>query len=214
MAITLKEWLEHNHSDEDLKALFYNMSSTLKYIHERNYFVQTFNTSQIKIVNEKKLGPIQYNTIVEVPKGESEEIKREDIYNLAFMQIGIYSNTLNVLKPNFLKEHFDSFTPFLPADDVPYYRGIATRGARVYYADYIEEKNRREIAKLEEMTEGEERGMQRVKTTAAGKAFNDRDTDRLYSDINRGESAFTTLVIIPVIMIVIGIVLSIIFLMK
>lgn len=216
MAITLKEWLKDNHSDEDLQLLFYNMSSTLKYIHERDYFVKTFNTNEIQIVDDNKLSPIQYNTVVQIPKGENEEIKREDIYNLAFMQIGIYSNTLDILKPAFLKEHFDSFTAFLPAGDVPYYRGVATRGARVYYSDYVDEKNKREIAKLEEMTENEgyEKGIQRIKSTTAGKAFTDQANDYLYSDINKPEAAFTTLVIIPVIMIVIGVILSIIFLMN
>ena len=193
----------------------YNCFFILKYIHERDYFVQTFNTNEIQIVDDNKLSPIQYNTVVQVPKGESEEIKREDIYNLAFMQIGIYSNTLDILKPAFLKEHFDSFTAFLPASDVPYYRGVATRGARVYYSDYIEEKNKREIAKLEEMTgEDDSKGIQMVKATDAGKAFTDHANDYLYSDINKPEAAFTTLVIIPVIMIVIGVVLSIIFLMN
>ena len=155
MAITLKEWLEYKHNDEDYQQLFYNMSSTLKYIHERDYYVQTFNVRQIEIVDEDKLGPIQYNTIVKTPDNYNEEIKRSDIYNLAFMQIGIYSDMLDILNPKFLKEHFDSFTTFLPADDVPYYRGVATRGARVYYSDYVDEKNKREIAKLEAITENE-----------------------------------------------------------
>lgn len=222
--IKLGDWLRYNHSDEELRKLFYNMSMNIKYIHDRDYYVKTFNLNEIEIVNPETLNPIQYNTIVRLNNSYNDEIKREDIYNLAFLQIGIYTEMLNVLRPEFLKENFDSFIPLLPEEDVAYYRGIVTRGARVYYSDYIDEKNKREIQSLQTATEGSSRiagnsnSKQFVKSTSAGKLYAsqlERETRNLYSDIdNRKDAAFISFLLFPILLITLGLVLSVVFLIQ
>lgn len=221
--IKLKEWLNYNHNDEELRKLFYNMSKNIKYIHDRDYYVKTFNLNEIEIINPETLNPIQYNTIIKSTDENNDEIKREDIYNLAFMQIGIYTEMLNVLRPDFLKENFDSFVPLLPEADVPYYRGIVTRGARVYYSDYIDEKNKREIENLQTAT-GEAtkssnlKGKQFVKATDAGRLYAaqaEKETRNLYSDIDsRKDAAFISFLLFPILLIALGLVLSVVFLIQ
>lgn len=211
MGIKLKEWLKYNHSDEEMSIVFYNMSKTMKYIHERNYYIKTFNLNEIEIENLENLNPIIYNTVVKAPMEYSDEIQREDIYNLAFMQIGIYTDTLNNLNPKFLKEQFDSFIPLLPEKDVAYFRGTVVNGARVYYSDYVEEKNKREIEKIADISEGSERGRSIVKTNSAGKYFSEKDMKNLYSEINRPDAAFVNLLLYPLLILTLGLIISIVF---
>lgn len=211
MGVKLKKWLEYNHDDEKTQTVFYNMSKTMKYIHEKDFCIKTFNLNEIEILNIEKLSPIQYNTVVKMPEEESSEIRHEDIYNLAFMQIGISTDMLDYLKPEFLKENFDSFVPLLPEEDVPYFKGIVTRGASVYYSDYIDEKNKREVARVqqESANSSKSNGLQKSKATAAGRALADKDTKKLYSPIEQKEGAYVSFLIFPIIMVLLGMILSI-----
>ena len=152
MGVKLKDWVSSNSNLENMRKLNYNMSKTMKYIHEKGYCIKTFNLKQIEILNLETLSPIQFNTLIKPKSSDLERMKQDDIYNLAFMQIGLYSGILDNLNPRFLKENFKEFEIFLPEEDVPYYRGIITRGARVYYFEYIDEKNKRDIIKLQEET--------------------------------------------------------------
>lgn len=211
MAVKLRDYIEQNKDEKQLRELFYHMSKTMKYIHENQYCIKTFNLNEIEILDLEKLFPIQYNTVVKMNKENEEELRHEDIYNLAFMQIGIYADMLDVLRPEFLKEHFDSFIIFLPEEDVPYFRGIVIRGASVYYVDYINEKNKMMIVKLADQTDGG-RSIQKSKSTAVGKAMADKEMKRLYSDINKPDAAYVSLLIFPLIMVILGLILSIVFL--
>lgn len=217
MGVKLKDWVSSNSNLENMRKLNYNMSKTMKYIHEKGYCIKTFNLKQIEILNLETLSPIQFNTLIKPKSSDLERMKQDDIYNLAFMQIGLYSGILDNLNPRFLKENFKEFEIFLPEEDVPYYRGIITRGARVYYFEYIDEKNKRDIIKLQEETNSSNSKMasfQKSKSTAVGRALADKRTKELYSSIDKPEAAFVSFLILPIAMIVLGIVLSIIALLN
>ena len=189
------------------------MSKTMKYVHENGYCIKTFNLNEIEILNLDNLSPIQYNTVIKMRNEEENELRHEDIYNLAFMQIGIYTEMLNILKPEFLKEQFDNFIPLLPEGDIAYFRGIVERGASVYYSDYIDEKNKRAINSLQDLdgvNDSKSNSLQKTKTTAAGKAFSEKDMKKLYSNIEKPEGAYISFLIYPIIMIIIGMLISII----
>lgn len=213
MGIKLKEWVKFSHSDEEMTKLFYNMSKTMKYIHTHDHYIKTFNLGEIEILDNKKLAPIQYNTVSKAPKEYLDEIQREDIYNLAFMQIGLYTETLNNLRPQFLKDEFERFTPLLPENDIAYFRGIVTHGARVYYCDYIDEKSRREMVKMGDSisNDGTQYGFQKTKATASGKNYFDKDIRNLYSDINKTDAAFVSFLAFPLLVLALGLILSIVF---
>lgn len=208
----LKEYYETQPSAEDMQRLYYNMSTAMKYVHEHDYCIKSFNLSDIEVLDVEKKGPIRYKTVVKMPITEENQLINEDIYNIAFIQIGIYSGTLNYLKPKFLKENFNMFAEFLPQDDIPYFRGVVERGASVYYCDFVAERTRREVETLQkEVGEGSAMGIQKKKATSIGSAFADKDTRNLYRDLDDAkQSAFVSFLILPIAMIVLGIVLSIV----
>lgn len=213
MKMDLKEYYQYQHSTEDMQKLYYNMSTAMKYIHEHDYCIKSFNLNDIEILDTEKESPIRYKTVIKMPLDQESQLIREDIYNIAFIQIGIYSGTFDYLKPKFLKENFDMFAEFLPQDDVPYFRGIVERGASVYYCDFVAEKTRREVEALQkEVGEGSSTsmGIQKKKATSIGSAFADKDTRNLYRDLDdKRQAAFVSFLILPIAMIVLGAVLSI-----
>lgn len=208
----LKEYYETQPSTEDMQRLYYNMSTAMKYVHEHDYCIKSFNLSDIEVLDVEKKGPIRYKTVVKMPITEENQLINEDIYNIAFIQIGIYSGTLNYLKPKFLKENFNMFAEFLPQEDIPYFRGVVESGASVYYCDFVAERTRREVETLQkEVGEGSAMGIQKKKATSIGSAFTDKDTRNLYRDLDDAkQSAFVSFLILPIAMIVLGIVLSIV----
>ncbi len=210
MSIRLKNWTDNNPSLEKRRKTFYNMSKTMKYIHSKGYCVKTFNPNEIKIINENKLSPIQYNTLVKPKPHEADAMKQEDIYNLAFLQIGIYAGMTNVLRDEFLKENFKEFEVFLHEDDIPYYKGVITRNAHVYYSDYIDTKNERDISKLREEAGANNKvaSFQKTKSTQTGRAMVDKETKKLYSPIEKQEAAYVSFLILPIAMIILGIILG------
>lgn len=211
MAIKLKDYIDSNPSIDEKRKVFYNMSKTMKYIHKKGYYIKTFNLNEIQILDINKLKPIQYNTLVKFNKTNEDEMKHIDVYNLAFLQIGIYSDMLNILKPEFLKEEFNNFIPLLPEEDVPYFRGMISRGANVYYSDYIDEKNKQEIIKLEsEMNSGKKaNNLKKSRTGAVEKSYVDYETKKLYTAIDKQEAAFVSFLIFPMAIIILGLVLAI-----
>lgn len=215
MGIKLRDWFRQETNEEQLKKLFYNMSSTMKYIHSYDYYISNFNPSEIEINNLEKLSPIQYNQLNKMSEEDDQSIIQRDIFVLALMQVGVYTNTLENINAQFVKENFNEFEVFLPEDDVPYLRGVIQRNSPVYYCDYINEKNNREVERLEKeagVLVGENGGMgiQKKKATAIGTAMADKETAKLYSSLEEKQAAFTSFLILPLAMIWLGLLLLII----
>lgn len=222
MGVSLKEWLDSNPTIKNKQKLFYNMSRTMNYIHDRDYYIKSFNPKEIEILNQETLSPVQYNTVVRIPKEYKDEIVREDIYNLSFIQVSTYSNIkLEDLKPKFLKENFKRFEQYLPEEDVPYLQGIIERGAGIYYYEYVDKRNEKEISKLSnevnsnsgEFAHSNVIGMQKSKSTAVGRSMVDNETKKLYGDlVDTKQAAFINFLIFPVSIILLGIILVLILL--
>lgn len=217
MSVNLKDWLSSNQNLEKRQKLFYNMSRTMNYIHDKDYCIKNFNPKEIEILNTETLNPIKYNTVVRIPKEERTEIIHKDIYNLAFIQISTYSNIdLVNLKPKFLKENFNQFKFILPESDIPYLQGIIERNSSVYYYQYVDEKNRREIEKLNKeysdsgLGNSDNLSIKKTKATNVGRAIADKETKNLYTDlVDRQQAAFVSFLIFPISFILLGIVLAI-----
>ncbi len=217
MEISVKDWLATHKDIKSQQKLFYNMSRTLNYIHEHDYYVENFNLGKIHILNDNTLSPIQYDVVVRIPNGSKAQIVKDDIYNLAFIQIATYTNIdLNILKPSFLKENFQEFQPFIPQDDYNYLKGIIERGASVYYYQYFDGFYEKQIEKLnEELGEANENGnslnMQKTKSTLAGRAMVDKETRKLYSElVDSKQAAFISFLIFPFSLILLALILGII----
>ena len=101
---------------------------------------------------------------------------------------------------------------FLPEGDIPYYKGVVERRAAVYFSDYVAEKNKRALEGLEtELNEvgGAGKGVSLVKSNGHSLVGNDttnkKINDSIYRDLNGiNNSAYISLVAIPFIIAVLG----------
>lgn len=212
--ITLAEWLSSGYSSEEIHTLFVNMDKAMKYIHGKGYCIDSFNPRKIEILNGA-LDQIRYEDLSEISDDNPAIVKeyvRDDIGRSALLQIGIYANCLNNLNPTFLKENFERFEMFLPEGDVPYYKSVVERRAAVYFSDYVNEKSRRDLESLEaELNEvgGTGKGVSLVKSNGHSLIGNDttnkKINDSIYRDLNGiNNSAYISLVAIPFIIAVLG----------
>lgn len=207
-SVTMDEWIKSHHKEDDLRSLFLNMDIALKYIHDHGYCIEVFYPTEIKVLNNDTK-QIQFNKLIELSSDFAlrKEIIKEDIFRSALLQIGIYSNCLNYIRPDFLKENFDSFAQFIPSGDVSYYRGVIQRGAAVYLCEYAVEKNNRDLEELEAqlaaeggLGEGKTLKKRNGKNIGVSSISNDDINDKIYKQINNiNEAAFVNLLIIPTI---------------
>ena len=201
---TLLEWVGEHHSEDEQREVFLNMDIALKYIHEHGYCIEVFHPNRIEVLDGQP-DHIQFVNIMELPKDPtlSKDMIKEDIFNSSFVQIGIYTNTLRSLTPDFLRTNFDEIARFVPEGDIPYYRGVVQRGAAVYLSEYASEKAIRDLESLNRQLQESEG---KTPTNAAPEHHeakplsNDRINDRIYRQINGfRDAAFISYLLIPTI---------------
>lgn len=218
-SVTLQEWVSTHHSEDEMRSIFLNMDRALKYIHEHGYCIDVFYPTEINVLNNND-NYVQFKKLVELSREYdiAKEMIKEDIFRSSLIQIGMYSNSLNHINPNFVKENFDSFAQFIPQDDVPYYRGVIQRGASVYYCEYSVERRKKDLEDLErQLGEVNEADKKVIETTPSNAEMtNKKVNDMIYRQINGiGEAAFTNITLIPiVILMIVSIVMSIMLLIN
>lgn len=200
--VTLFDWVKEHYSDEEKREVFLNMDIALKYIHDHGYCIEQFYPSKIEILNNQP-DHVQFDNIIELSNNISEksEMIKEDIFNSSLIQIGMYTNTLKHLTPNFLRENFDEIARFLPEGDVPYYRGVV-RGASVYFSEFALEKMNRDLVQLEQqISESEGNKPKEIDYSDNRKVdnlSNDKINDAIYKQISGyREAAFISGVLVP-----------------
>lgn len=206
-SIPLSEWILDHHSEEELREVFLNLDRALKYIHEHGYCIEVFYPTYINVLDNRP-DCIQFQKLVELSTDYSEkaEMIKEDIFNSSLLQIGIYTNSLKYLKPDFLRENFDAFAQFIPSGDVPYYRGVVQRGASVYFSEFAAEKANRDLSDLEAQLEresGNSVGKPLIKSSAnriETDTVNSKINDQIYKQISGlNDAAFVNVLLIPAI---------------
>ncbi len=171
---TLDEYTKTYHNNDEYTRLFYVMDSTMKYIHGKGYYVINFNPKNIVVgVTNNNEDYVNFKSIDVMDDDITNKINN-NIYNLAFLEIGILSETLEHLKPEFLKENYSQFKIFIPENLVNYYQMIVVNGGHTYLCDYIEIKNKQEITKLNKALE-EEGGRGRSKVYSTGRYGNEEE---------------------------------------
>ncbi len=209
-SVTLSEWVNGHNSEDEMRSVFLNMDRALKYIHEHGYCIDVFYPSEINVLNNDDRY-VQFKKLVELSKDYeiAKEMKREDIFRSSFIQIGMYTNSLNYLNPEFLKENFDSFAQFIPQDDVPYYRGVVQRGASVYYHEYTDERSKRDYEELSKQL-GDDNKI--VEIPKVKDMINTPQNDVIYRQINGvNEAAFLNMALIPIaILVLLCVIMSVI----
>lgn len=213
---TVKDWFREGHTSDEQRELFLYMDFAMKYVHERGYCVATFNPKEIEILNNST-NQIKFNTLLKIPDDDinfQQKLINEDIQNSSTLQIILYSNFPLNTKTDFIKEHFDEFTTFLPEKDVPYYRGVIERGASVYFTEYELERVKRENENLEKeinsiSNDGREQS-NIYKKDLYSMFSNDKINNAIYKKINNNlqDSAFLNILIYPTVIIVLALVLT------
>ena len=214
-AVTLSEWIQEHHSEDELRSIFLNMDRALKYIHDHGYCIDVFYPTEINVLNNED-DYIQFRKLVELSKDYdmAKEMMKEDIFRSSLIQIGIYSNSLRYLTPEFLRDNFDSFAEFIPNDDVPYYRGVVQRGASVYFCEYAQEKSRRDLEDLEKQLGDIDNNSVGSVTNTNEDITNKKINDLIYRQISgiNENAAFLNVLALPLITAVIIAVVMIIML--
>lgn len=147
MEESLVEWYNRYPKMDDVTNKFILMDRTLKYIHENGYYVTNFNPKNIMIGLNSSDNYIVYKNISPM-SSDAKNLEASNIYNLAFLELSIYANmleTIDYLKPQFVKEHFNEFKVFLPEDLANYYQRVLVSNGGGYLSDYVNSKNERLI---------------------------------------------------------------------
>ena len=219
--VSLGKWLTTCGSAEELRAFFLNLDSAMKYIHDKGYFIESFDPDDIEILNNS-ISQVRFDLLDAMPDDFQirRDIVKENIRLSAFLQIGIYANCLQYLRPEFLKSNFDDFAQFLPEGDIPYYRGVIERNASVYFTDFALEKKQRDLVALENEVNGNEKGKQLVKDNDVNSMFknydsmNSRVNDRIYKQLSSmSDGAFISFLVIPGVLLLISVVMIVIVLL-
>lgn len=166
--LNLKEWLTFHKDHDQMRKLFYQMDAKMKYIHGKGYYIMNFQPNKIEIGNND----VFFEELGTMTQQDYQALMDHNIYTLSFLAIASYSDCLDFLKPSFLNEHFEEFVPFLPTEDVLYYRSVM-QGKKYYYLnDYANIQQQQ--SGLDEVKSGDASNQHQrslVKATAAGKIY-------------------------------------------
>lgn len=216
-SITLNEWLDGYHTNEQLQNLFVNMDIAMKYIHNQGFYISSLALDKITLLNQS-VRQIKFQELIPLPYDVSQkkQIVRDNIFMSAVLQVGLYAKCLQYFTMNTipsLKENFKGFSIFLPQEDVPYYSGIIEKGASVYYSDYVGERKKRDLQNLEKevsSNDGTGRGKSMVKTNGTNYTtedflpHNEEANEIIYANLVRKEAAFARALIYPILVFVLG----------
>ncbi len=228
--MTLKDWwYKSEHPSSQKRQMFLYIDFAMRFVHSKGYCVKTFDPKEIEILNNS-IDQIKFNYLIEMPEEAATKTKlmKEDIYNLALLQVGLYcfsANNFYNMNSNFVKENFDKFVPVLPETDIPYLRGIIERNANVYFTEFELERIKREDNNLQKEIEVLDNKNEIVLKKNLEKKYNDFSNDKInnviYKQIIKNNeyqklknSAFVSIFVYPMIFVIlIGIlaVLAIVF---
>ena len=218
--MTLSEWLQKYHMQEDLQNLFVNMDIAMKYIHDQGFYIESFALDRIKLLNDS-IRLIRFENLAPFPNDitQQKELVRNNIFLSAVLQIGVYANCIQYFNTDtmqFLKENFNQFSMFLPQEDVPYYKGVIERGASVYYSAFVGERKKRELKELDKQLSGVDggvnsRGKVLVKSNGLAEPsaedlipHNEKENGVIYKDLSKKEAAFARALIYPIMILIFG----------
>lgn len=175
---TLKEWTSSYRDNDQYIKMFLVMDRTMKYIHDNGYYIINFNPKNIIVGVTKNGDDYVIFKSLDVMDDDITNNINNNIYNMAFLEVGLLSCTLDNLRPDFLKHNFSQFKIFIPENLVNYYQLILVNGGHTYLDTYVEIKNKREVEvltkSLEEDNRGRNRGHSKVKATGH---YNDFDSN-------------------------------------
>ena len=196
--ISLNEWLLSSHSDEELQELFVGISKSCKNLNTFGFAVRSFNPNDI-FIDSEDLSAITFGFLRKMPSDYTQrrEIVSKEIFVLTMMQIGIYTNCLNYMSAATIKDNFSSFIPFLPEENINYYKRIIDdyhdeKVNCVYFCDYVAELGQRLQDRGQGVALTKNNGAKRIDVEA----------------VNSSSAAYVNFVIIPIAVVLTGLLLT------
>lgn len=207
--MNLKDWLSIHEEQDEVRSLFYLLDKRMKYIHGRGYYISKFNLDKIEI----KKNMVDFLEVDLMSRDSYQEAIDSNVYTMACLEVASYARCLEFFNPKFLTESFDEFVPFIPHDDVPYYRGVFQDKKYRYFSDYADlleqAKEKQNFGEDQDQTNqitSNTRQKSYVKATSAGKLYQGDDTQ-----LNQAAFAnvilLTTFVVFTTFITVLGIIL-------
>ena len=203
----LRQWLSVHDNQDDMRSLFHRMDAKMKYIHGKGYYIMDFEPSKIDVDDSD----VYFQFLGSMTNDNYASLMNHNIYTMSFLQIASYSNCLNYLRTSFLSENFEEFVPFLPKEDVAYYKSVILDKKYNYLTDY---RRVFEQVKLKEQNTGSEgfsNTNQRTytKATAAGKLYSENN-DYLNNAAFSNVVELTVIIVATTLIILLSLIISLI----
>ena len=212
---TLESFLANCDSSSDkgmdeLKKLFLSLDKKMYIYHQNNYAITSFRLQDIMVgSNLDDTGNVIYDVgfskYSEMDSNDSQIIQK-NIFYAGCLAVGVYNNCLSYIDPDnptFLKSNFNLFAENMPAEVVPYYRGVIERDATVYLNSFEQMRRKREIDVMKMQAEVDK---QQEKKTIISNPKSIRDNEKW----GTRESAFVGISLFPFIIVLLGTILPII----
>ena len=187
----LTEWLRHPRSTEEYKKLLLAIDNRTKAIHDNGYIISHFYSDHIDLYSPESIN-FHDNVITEFkPRNQEEllsfeEAKKQNIYSAAVIALHAYTNYSD-WNLNFVRENFTQGISILfPEDVVGYYNVVLTKGSNIYLNQFVKEKSKQEIAKLQGEINAEEN-----KLGSGGKSLRKTNGQSLLADENKITPLYT-----------------------
>ena len=215
-SISFQQWVDYYYSPEKARIIFVNIDKTMKYLHDRDFTIDSFNPARILLL-DNSVDKIKFLELSPMPDEymEKNEYIRDDIQRFALLQVGIYSKALPYLSIKFVKENFDSFIMFLPSEDVSYFREVIGRGRSLYFSIYDLESRKYKYNNMvkEEVRENggiEDYSLDNSSVFKNNDPDNKKVNDKIYNLDKLDNAAYINYIIIPIIISIVGIILIIV----
>lgn len=202
----LRQWLAIHDDQDEMKVLFHRMDSKMKYIHGKGFYIMNFEPSKINVDQ----ADIYFEELGSMTNDNYEILINHNIYTMSLLHIAGYSKCIDFLKSSFLFEHFDEFAPFLPKDDVTYYRSVILDKKYYYLKDYtkiLEETRNKDLS-----TEGNGKTSTNQRTytkaTPAGRLYQEqKESVNNAAFVNAIE--LTVIIVTTILITLLGVIISI-----
>ena len=208
----LTEWLKYPRSTEEYQQMMLDIDHKTKNIHDNGYIISHFYPDHIEVPRSEGDGAVSFhdNVIVEFkPRNQQEQLsfeeaKKQNIYSAAVIALNAYTNYQD-WNLNFVRENFaNGISILFPEEVVGYYSVVLTKGSNIYLSQFVKEKSKQEIAKLQSEIAAEEnktgRGNSLKKTNGKSVIDDNGRYNPAYNPDQVSNAAFMKTYFIPVLL--------------
>ncbi len=212
--ITLNQWLEESHDEDEKRTLYLYGDMALAYLHDRNVVVNSFNPKSIFLID----GDIKKIMFSDLRDSVDYDDLKNNLFEYAVFGISMFINYFDYLEDDMLKDkyfdtiksNFEGFLFGIPKDDVNYFKGVIQSGSFVYFNEFDFEYRKKKLKELSSEVGTEE-------NVVLTKTNNDYVNQMIYTNSpskmmrsNYREAAFVEFMYYPVIIsLALGIILLI-----